>query len=121
MNLISELEKERRLSLWKKSVIQEVSNRGKSIETMQLCKSLPHRLVDIFIRYLDGGCISFNRVPTNIPIVYFKYVISIRKGVPVCEQRMVYAGKQLEENGTLESYSIPHQATIHLILRLAGC
>jgi len=122
MNQISELEKERRLSMWKKNVVQEVEDRGKSIETLRLCRLQPHRVVgEIFLKYTDGTTMYFRGILSNTPIIYFKYIVSIKKGVPVCFQRLVYGGKQLEDDRTVESYSIPRESTLFLLIRLAGC
>lgn len=43
------------------------------------------------------------------------------EGVSPCDQRLIYAGKQLEEGRTLASYGIDDYSTLHLVLRLRGC
>lgn len=42
------------------------------------------------------------------------------EGVVVDSQRLVFAGKQLEDGNTLDDYMIRNNATLHLILRLRG-
>lgn len=44
-----------------------------------------------------------------------------RTGKPKDKQRLVYAGKQLEDGRTLRDYNIPHDGSIHLLMRLRGC
>lgn len=86
------------------------------------CQTEPHQKIGrIFVRCLDGKCLSIESVLSNFPILYLKRVISIREGTPVRFQRLIFAGKQMEDELTVGDYKISNDSTVHLVLRLAGC
>uniref|UniRef100_A0A2M4B035 Putative ubiquitin n=1 Tax=Anopheles triannulatus TaxID=58253 RepID=A0A2M4B035_9DIPT len=75
--------------------------------------------MQIFVRMLTGKTIAIDTEPEST-VESVKKQIDEREEIPPNQQRMIFAGKQLEDGRTLEEYSIIKGSTIHLVLRLKG-
>ena len=72
---------------------------------------------EIYVKTLSGQSITLN-VSTTDTIGSVKTKIQASTGIPPSQQRLVFAGKQLEDGKTLADYNIPDKATIQLVRRL---
>lgn len=75
--------------------------------------------MQIFIKTLNGKSIAID-VESSDSVESLKQKIFDREGIKVDEQRLIYAGKQMEDERTIDDYGIQKEATIHLVLRLRG-
>ena len=73
----------------------------------------------IFIKTLQGKTMTIE-VSDSDTIGTIKQKIQDKEGIPPDQQRLVFNGKQLEDDKTIEDYAIEENANIHLVLRLRG-
>ncbi|CAG8479498.1 7738_t:CDS:2 [Diversispora eburnea] len=75
--------------------------------------------MQIFVKTLTGKTLIVD-VTSKTTINKLKHKVQKLDNIPVDQQRIIFAGKQLEDSRHLVDYNITRDATIHLVLRLRG-
>ena len=76
--------------------------------------------IHIFVKTLDGYT-TLAILPSNASVLDLKKIIFEKQLKPIHKQRLLYGGKCLADDNTLDQYGIKNEWTVYLIDALSGC
>jgi hypothetical protein len=88
------------------------------VHVLQPGQELP--IWQIFVKLLDGKT-RVLQVTAHMLVKEVQQMLEDSEGTSACKQRLLYAGSQLQPMRELWEHSVMKEATLHLVLRLAGC
>ena len=75
--------------------------------------------MQIYVKTLTGKTITLTVDPFD-SIANVKFYIQDIEGIPPFRQRIIFAGKQLEDSRTVSECSIQNESTLHIVIRSAA-
>ncbi|GAB1734618.1 hypothetical protein KC343_g8375 [Hortaea werneckii] len=75
--------------------------------------------MQIKVRTLTGKEIELDIEP-DYQVKKIKERVEEKEGIPPAQQRLIYGGKQMNDDKTAAEYSLEGGATLHLVLALRG-
>ena len=71
----------------------------------------------VYVKKLTGGTYTIENLTGETTVAQLKEIIADQIDIPATAQRLIFAGKQLEDAKTLAEYNIGNESTIHLVIR----
>lgn len=93
--------------------------RKNKLEYEKIESKMSNKTINFEVKTLTGKTIVLTMLNTD-SISEVKSTIQDMEGIPPDQQRLIYAGKQLEDSITLSEYFITEGSVLHLVLRLRG-
>lgn len=81
--------------------------------------ALPADIITVFLRFLTGKTVTLS-IHSSWRVVHMKHIVEDLQGIPVDDQRLIFAGKQMEDCKFLSVYGVQHESLVHLVGRLRG-
>ncbi|KAH3745098.1 Ubiquitin-60S ribosomal protein L40 [Pelomyxa schiedti] len=81
------------------------------------CSVMPE--FQLFVKTLTGKTQTIEVRPTTT-VDELKHLLQESEGIPGVQQRLLFSGKQLDNDRTLTDYRVQRESTLHLVLRLRG-
>ncbi len=99
---------------------KEINDNNKCFDDVNFeYELINNTMITIYVKTMTSKVISINCLP-NYTIKKLKEQIEDKDKIPCCQQRLVFAGKQLDDNCSLFEYNICNNDSLHLILSLRG-